>query len=179
MHTALRDRNGAPGRALVVDRGVPSATPLPPGWLPACVRAPGSVRRKCWTDSFRAHPSVALSSAQVLPEWTTSTPSCHDFSSDGDNPHNTTTFLSITHSVSLTRAMQASCQAEQISAAITVSCHHQHRSCLSRCDRFWNCECYWIRCGLPVTVGSHPGRSPIQTRGWLREEEYVQAVRHE
>src|SRR5207249_9446776 len=35
-----------------------------------------------------SHPCVALYSAQVLPEWTTSTSPCHDFSSNGDNPLN-------------------------------------------------------------------------------------------
>src|SRR5215470_15214409 len=31
-------------------------------------------------------PRSALSSAQVLPEWTSSTPPCNDFSSNGDYP---------------------------------------------------------------------------------------------
>src|ERR1041385_1588633 len=31
-------------------------------------------------------PRIALSSAQVLPGWTTSTPPCQNFSSDGDIP---------------------------------------------------------------------------------------------
>jgi len=34
------------------------------------------------------HPCVALSSAQVLPEWTISTPPCNDFSANGDYPLN-------------------------------------------------------------------------------------------
>jgi hypothetical protein len=33
-------------------------------------------------------PRSALSSAQILPEWTTSTSSCNDFSANGDNPLN-------------------------------------------------------------------------------------------
>jgi len=33
-------------------------------------------------------PRIALSSAQVLPEWTTSTSPCNDFSSNGDYPLN-------------------------------------------------------------------------------------------
>jgi len=33
-------------------------------------------------------PRRALSSAQVLPGWTTSTPPCNNFSSNGDNPLN-------------------------------------------------------------------------------------------
>jgi hypothetical protein len=32
--------------------------------------------------------SIALSSAQVLPEWTTSTSPCNNFPSNGDNPLN-------------------------------------------------------------------------------------------
>src|SRR5690349_23701739 len=39
-------------------------------------------------STLGSHPCVALSSAQVLPEWTTSTPPCNDFSSDGDYPLN-------------------------------------------------------------------------------------------
>ena len=33
-------------------------------------------------------PRIALSSAQVLPEWTTSTSPCNDFSANGDYPLN-------------------------------------------------------------------------------------------
>ena len=33
-------------------------------------------------------PSIALSSARVLPEWTTTIPSCNDFSLNGHNPLN-------------------------------------------------------------------------------------------
>jgi len=39
-------------------------------------------------SALGSHPCVALSSAQVLPEWTTSTPPCNDFSSNGANPLN-------------------------------------------------------------------------------------------
>src|SRR5262245_51310488 len=37
-------------------------------------------------SALRLRPRNALSSAQVFPEWTISTPSCHDFSSDGVTP---------------------------------------------------------------------------------------------
>ena len=37
-------------------------------------------------STLGSHPCVALSSAQVLPEWTTSTPPCNDFSSYGVYP---------------------------------------------------------------------------------------------
>ncbi len=39
-------------------------------------------------STLGSHPCVALSSAQVLPEWTTSTSPCNDFSSNGDYPLN-------------------------------------------------------------------------------------------
>jgi hypothetical protein len=39
-------------------------------------------------STLGSHPCVALSSAQVLPEWPTSTPLCNDFSSNGDYPLN-------------------------------------------------------------------------------------------
>ena len=39
-------------------------------------------------SALGSHPCVALSSAQVLPEWTTSTSPCNDFSSNGDDPLN-------------------------------------------------------------------------------------------
>src|SRR5215813_14105245 len=39
-------------------------------------------------SALRLRPRSALSSAQVLPEWTTPTPPCNDFSSDGDYPLN-------------------------------------------------------------------------------------------
>src|SRR6185437_13878215 len=37
-------------------------------------------------STLGSHPCVALSSAQVPPEWTTSTPPCNDFSANGGNP---------------------------------------------------------------------------------------------
>jgi hypothetical protein len=39
-------------------------------------------------STLGAHPCVALSSAQLYPEWTMSTSPCNDFSSNGDNPLN-------------------------------------------------------------------------------------------
>ena len=39
-------------------------------------------------STLGSHPCVALSSAQVLPGWTTSTPPCNDFSSNGNYPLN-------------------------------------------------------------------------------------------
>ena len=39
-------------------------------------------------STLGSHPCVALSSAQVLPEWTPSTSPCNDFSSNGDYPLN-------------------------------------------------------------------------------------------
>jgi len=39
-------------------------------------------------STLGSHPCVALSSAQVLPEWPITTPPCNDFSANGDNPLN-------------------------------------------------------------------------------------------
>jgi hypothetical protein len=39
-------------------------------------------------STLGSHPCVALSSAQVLPGWTTSTPPCNDSSANGDDPLN-------------------------------------------------------------------------------------------
>ena len=39
-------------------------------------------------STLGSHPCVALSSAQVFPEWTISTPPCNDFSANGDYPLN-------------------------------------------------------------------------------------------
>jgi hypothetical protein len=39
-------------------------------------------------SALGSHPCVALSSAQVLPEWTTATSPCNDSSANGDNPLN-------------------------------------------------------------------------------------------
>ena len=39
-------------------------------------------------STLGSHPCVALSSAQVLPEWTTATSPSNDFSANGDNPLN-------------------------------------------------------------------------------------------
>src|ERR1035437_381547 len=37
-------------------------------------------------STLGSHPCVALSSSQVLPEWTPSPPPCNGFSSNGDSP---------------------------------------------------------------------------------------------
>jgi hypothetical protein len=39
-------------------------------------------------STLGSHPCVALSSAQVLPEWINPNPTVHDFSADGANPLN-------------------------------------------------------------------------------------------
>ena len=72
--------------------------PRPPGFT-ACFRQNGNV----WFDpgaadaapafpaaesTLGSHPCIALSSAQVFPEWTTSTSPCNDLSANGDNPLN-------------------------------------------------------------------------------------------
>src|SRR5215471_3077325 len=63
----------------------PGFTAVAPEWLfnGAAVAAPAIPAAE---STLGSHPCVALPSAQVLPEWTTSTSPCHDFSSNGDYP---------------------------------------------------------------------------------------------
>src|SRR5947209_8720462 len=51
----------------------------------------GGCRRPCIPaaeSTLGSHPSVALSSAQVFPEWINLNPAVHGFSANGDNPLN-------------------------------------------------------------------------------------------
>jgi len=54
-------------------------------WMGAADAAPSIPAAE---SALGSHPCVALSSAQVLPEWTISTPPCNDFSANGDYPLN-------------------------------------------------------------------------------------------
>ena len=54
-------------------------------WMGAADAAPSIPAAE---SALRSHPCGALSSAQVLPEWTISTPPCNDFSANGDYPLN-------------------------------------------------------------------------------------------
>ena len=65
--------------------------PLPPPAIPAAESALG------------LRPRSALSSAQVLQEWTTSTSPCHDFSSNGDYPLNSVSHWGSVHQIPHTR----------------------------------------------------------------------------
>ena len=67
----------------------PGFNAVAPEWLPGCGAARSAAPAIPAAEStLGSHPCVALPSAQVLPEWTTTTPLCNDFSVNGDNPLN-------------------------------------------------------------------------------------------
>ena len=57
-----------------------------PEWLNGAADAAPAVPAA--ESTLGSHPCVALSSAQVFPEWMTSTSLCNTFSTDGDYPFN-------------------------------------------------------------------------------------------
>ena len=59
-----------------------------PEWLGKDGAADAAPAVPAAESTLGSHPCVALSSAQVLPEWTTATSPYNDFSADGDNPLN-------------------------------------------------------------------------------------------
>jgi hypothetical protein len=72
--------------------GFAPATPgfnaVAPEWIARFGAAHAAPSVPAAESTLGSHPCVALSSAQVLPEWTTSTPPCNDFSANGDYPLN-------------------------------------------------------------------------------------------
>src|SRR5437667_5617381 len=66
----------------------PGFTAVAPEWLIHPGAADAAPAIPAAESTLGSHPCVALYSAQVLPEWTTSTSSCNDLSSNGDNPLN-------------------------------------------------------------------------------------------
>src|SRR5437763_8783978 len=72
--------------------GAAPATPgfnaVAPEWLVSYGAADAAPAIPAAESTLGSHPCVALSSAQVLPEWTTTTSPCNDFSASGDNPLN-------------------------------------------------------------------------------------------
>jgi hypothetical protein len=66
----------------------PGFTAVAPEWLIHHGAADAAPAIPAAESTLGSHPCVALYSAQVLPEWTTSTSPCNDFSSNGDNPLN-------------------------------------------------------------------------------------------
>src|ERR1700675_650626 len=73
--------------------GAAPATPgfnaVAPEWLPGCGAARTAAPAIPAAESaLGSHPCVALSSAQVLPEWISLTSSCNSFSANGDYPLN-------------------------------------------------------------------------------------------
>src|SRR6202167_1714224 len=77
----------------LLNGGSAPATPgfnaIAPEWLPgygaAITAAPAIPAAE---SALGSHPCVALSSAQVLPEWISLTSSCNSFSANGDYPLN-------------------------------------------------------------------------------------------
>src|SRR5438445_1816397 len=66
----------------------PGFTAVAPEWLIHHGAADAAPAIPAAESTLGSHPCVALYSAQVLPEWTTSTSPYNDFSSNGDNPLN-------------------------------------------------------------------------------------------
>ena len=66
----------------------PGFNTVAPEWLFCFGAAHAAPAVPAAESTLGSHPCVALSSAQVLPEWTTATSPYNDFSADGDNPLN-------------------------------------------------------------------------------------------
>src|ERR1700736_6467026 len=66
----------------------PGFNAVAPEWLFNYGAADAAPAIPAAESTLGSHPCVALPSAQVLPEWTTTTPPCNDFSANGDNPLN-------------------------------------------------------------------------------------------
>src|SRR6266853_6655281 len=67
----------------------PGFSAVAPEWQPGCGAAKNAAPAIPAAEStLGSHPCVALSSAQVFPEWTTATSSCNTFAANGDNPLN-------------------------------------------------------------------------------------------
>ena len=70
--------------------GFAPATPgfnaVAPEWLHETGRLSTAPAIPAAESTLGSHPCVALSSAQVIPEWTTSTSPCKNFTADGDDP---------------------------------------------------------------------------------------------
>jgi hypothetical protein len=65
----------------------PGFTAVGPEWLTGCGAAAGAAPAVPAPEStLGSHPCVALSSAQVLPEWTTITSPCNDLPANGAKP---------------------------------------------------------------------------------------------
>src|SRR5450755_1102932 len=67
----------------------PGFNAVAPEWLPGCGAANTAAPAIPAAEStLGSHPCVALSSAQVLPEWITLTSSCNAFAANGGYPLN-------------------------------------------------------------------------------------------
>src|SRR5262245_37092373 len=76
IHEVAWPRSGELDLSLSGQNGLSGRRPEPPPAIPAAESA------------LRLRPRIALSSAQLLPEWITSTSPRNDFSSNGDYPLN-------------------------------------------------------------------------------------------
>src|ERR1700731_3993699 len=72
--------------------GAAPATPrfnaVAPEWLVPYGAADAAPAVPAAESTLGSHPCVALSSAQVLPEWINRNHACHAFAANGDNPLN-------------------------------------------------------------------------------------------
>ena len=66
----------------------PGFNAVAPEWLAGCGAAAAAPAFPAAESTLGSHPCVALSSAQVLPEWTTTTPPCNHFAANGVSPLN-------------------------------------------------------------------------------------------
>src|SRR5579863_6556329 len=66
----------------------PGFTAVAPEWLLFYGAADAAPAIPAAESALGSHPCVALSSAQVLPEWTNPNPAANAFASNGDNPLN-------------------------------------------------------------------------------------------
>ncbi len=66
----------------------PGFNAVGPEWMVRLGAADAAPSIPAAESTLESHPCVALSSAQVIPEWTTSTLPCNDFSANGNYPLN-------------------------------------------------------------------------------------------
>src|ERR1700720_3279652 len=80
MRHACHLRNGGPAPA------TPGVNAVAPEWLVTYGAADAAPAVPAAESTLRSHPCVALSSAQVFPEWINRNLAGHAFAANGDNP---------------------------------------------------------------------------------------------
>ncbi len=113
--------------------------PRPPPAIPAAESALG------------LRPRSALSSAQVLPEWKTSTPPCNTFPSNGDYPLN-----SLSHARG---SLHRACSPKDPSSAAAIRGNQQYRASIRTPNRVLT-----VWCGLRALLRPRSGRSTTSFR---------------